>query len=569
MTRGRKIAAIVGGSLAGITVIGFLAGVIIVRTDWFRDMIRAKIVAAVEDSTGGKVEIGAFTFDWTHLRAQIRNFVIHGLEPAGAAPLLRANLVQADLKLLSPFKGFVDIAYLLVDTPQANVMVFADGRTNVPSPKVPAKSSDKTGIETVVDLAIGRFDLRNGSFTFAERTGALDASGENLRAQLGYNPVRPRYTGEIDISPLHVKSGSNEALDISVKLPVTMEKDKIAVTSAEIFTAGSKVVITGAMEHLIAPRTSAHLNAEISLDEVRRAAGIAMALDIARGPRLLNAEISGTMDDARIQLQSALVTVGQTKLEASGTLKDASRPAAVQFNSSIAVGELGRLLRVAARPEGTLKAAGNLTLDPNNRYLVTANVEGRQLAFTHGDDARCWNHRGFQLDGQTDRIAASTRCGSSALGGSFWGSAPLPDISQLQVAGNLHNFDIDQMTRALLTKPLGYDGVISGPVQLQGDLKNTATLAARGNLAIAPGRRGIPVSGHLGVDSYNGRNSGNFVTLGRSSTVSATSHARQSLPVRWGSRFSFAWSPAISRIFVRWPWCRSRSATTARRLWTL
>ena len=188
MTRGRKIAAIVAGSLAGITVIGFLAGVIIVRTDWFRDMVRAKIVAAVEDSTGGKVEIGAFTFDWTHLRAQIRNFVIHGLEPAGAAPLLRANLLQADLKLLSPFKGFVDIAYLLVDTPQANVMVFADGRTNVPSPKVPATSSDKTGLETVVDLAIRRFDLRNGSFTFAERKAELNASGENLRAQLGTIP---------------------------------------------------------------------------------------------------------------------------------------------------------------------------------------------------------------------------------------------------------------------------------------------------------------------------------------------------------------------------------------------
>src|ERR1035441_10301968 len=52
--------------------------------------------------TGGRAEIGSFTFDWTHLRAQIRNFVVHGLEPADAAPLLRADLLQVDLKLLSP-----------------------------------------------------------------------------------------------------------------------------------------------------------------------------------------------------------------------------------------------------------------------------------------------------------------------------------------------------------------------------------------------------------------------------------------------------------------------------------
>jgi translocation and assembly module TamB len=541
MTRGRKIAAIVGGSLAGITLIGFLAGVIIVRTDWFRDMVRAKIVAAVEDSTGGTVEIGAFTFDWTHLRAQIRNFVIHGLEPAGAAPLLRANLLQADLKLLSPFKGFVDIAYLLVETPQANVMVFADGRTNVPSPKVPAKSSDKTGLETVVDLAIRRFDLRNGSFTFAERKAELNASGENLRAQLGYNPLRPRYTGEIDISPLHWKSGANPALDISVKLPVTLEKDKIGVTAAEIFTAQSKVVVTGAMEHLIAPRTSAHVNAQIALDDVRRAAGLSMPLDIQRGPRILNAEISGSMDDARIQLQRAQVTIGQTKLEASGTLKDASRPAAVQFTSSIAVGELGRLLRVAARPEGTLKAAGNLTLDLHNKYLVTANVEGRQLAFTQGTTHLAGITVDSSLTADPHRIALDA-LRLSALGGSFAGSAALQEMSQLQVAGNLHNFDIDQMTRALLAKPLGYDGVISGPLQLQGDLKNTATLAARGNLAIAPGRRGIPVSGHLGVD-YNGR-SGN-VTLERSYV--ALPHTRVDLSGSLGQQIQLH---AVSRDFA-------------------
>ena len=61
--------------------------------------------------------------------------MLHGLEPADAAPLFRADLLQVDLKLLSPFRGFVDIAYLLVQKPQANIIVGADGHTNVPSPE--------------------------------------------------------------------------------------------------------------------------------------------------------------------------------------------------------------------------------------------------------------------------------------------------------------------------------------------------------------------------------------------------------------------------------------------------
>src|SRR5690242_11536773 len=186
MTRGKKIAAIVAGSIAGLILLIVIAAVVTVQTSWFRNFVREKIVAAVEESTGGKVDVESFSFDWTHLRATVRDFVIHGLEPAGSAPLLRARLIQVDLKLLSPLKGFVDIAYLLVDTPQANVTVFPDGHTNIPAPKI-QHPSNKSGLETVVDLAIGHFDLRNGLAVFADQASHFNASGDNLRAQLGYN----------------------------------------------------------------------------------------------------------------------------------------------------------------------------------------------------------------------------------------------------------------------------------------------------------------------------------------------------------------------------------------------
>ena len=123
MSRTKRILLWIGGGLVGLIMILFVIGVAIVRTDWFRGMVREKIVAAVETATGGRAELGSFTFDWTHLRAQIHNFVLHGLESKDAAPLFRADLLQVDLKLLSPFRGFVDRAYLLVHKPQTNLIV--------------------------------------------------------------------------------------------------------------------------------------------------------------------------------------------------------------------------------------------------------------------------------------------------------------------------------------------------------------------------------------------------------------------------------------------------------------
>ena len=136
MSRGKTIVLIVGASLAGLVVVIGIAIIVTVQTQWFRNFVRAKIVTSVEEATGGKVDLGSFAFSWSHLRADVRGFVVHGLEPAGAAPLLSVQHLQVDLKLLSPLRGFVDLAYLLVDTPRVNLMVFPDGKTNIPAPKV-------------------------------------------------------------------------------------------------------------------------------------------------------------------------------------------------------------------------------------------------------------------------------------------------------------------------------------------------------------------------------------------------------------------------------------------------
>ncbi|HLK66887.1 MAG TPA: translocation/assembly module TamB domain-containing protein [Bryobacteraceae bacterium] len=507
MIRGKTIAKWAAGFLVIPLVVGTIAGVIIVRTEWFRNMVRDKIVAAVESSTGGKAEIGSFAFDWHHLRADIRDFVVHGTEGPNVAPLLRAKLIEVDLKLLSPFKGFVDIASLLIDSPQANVIVYPDGHTNIPAPKVD-HPSDKTGLQTVVDLAIGRFELRNASVTFGDRKSEMSVAGQNLRAQLGYNPVSPRYTGEMDVSPILLQQANQAPLKVDVKLPVTLEKDKISIANAVFSTPQSKiVVVSGSMEHLVAPRMAAQVNAQVSLDEARRVAGLTIPLDTAHGPKMLIADVAVSEDEqSRIQVQNAHIVLGQSNIDASGTTNQ------VQFQASLALGEIGRLLRVEQRPEGTARIGGNATLGPNNDYRLTANVDARNVALQQGTTHLAGVSLDSSVTADPHRIALDG-LRLNALGGGFAGSASIQEMKEFHVAGNLHNFDIEQLARTFMGQPLGYSGVISGPIQAQGNLQDTSALVAKANLGIAPGQHGVPVSGKLNVD-YNAR--GDAITLGKS-----------------------------------------------------
>jgi translocation and assembly module TamB len=501
MSKTKKILLWAGGGILGLIMVLLVAGIVIVQTDWFRNMVRQKIIAAVEDGTGGRAEIGSFEFDWTHLRAKVRNFVLHGLEPATEAPLARADLLQVDLKLLSPFRGFVDIAYLLLEKPQVNVIVSPDGRTNVPAPKVPGAKSDKTALQTVVDLAIGKFDLRNGNIKFADRKNALNASGENLRAQIGFNLVNQRYTGEIDMSPLYVNS-----LHVDVKLPLTLEKDRIGFDNAWLRTPKSEVRITGAMEHLAAPRTNAHVIARVALDEAKQIAALGIPLDTVHGPSVLNADVTASMDDAGIRVQNAKVNLGQTNIEASGSAKQ------VQFDGTLALGELGKLFRVAGRPEGTAHVGGSGRYNNANDYQVTANLDARNLAFHQGTTQIAGVSLASAVRADANRIDLNgMRLG--ALGGTLTGNGSVEQLDRFKFSGELHNFDIDQVARAMTAKPLGYDGVVTGPVQAEGSIKNPSAVVAHAGLGITPGRRGVPVSGRLNVD-YNGR--ADTVTLAKS-----------------------------------------------------
>ena len=184
MSRAKRILITI--ALAAAALIGVLtvAAVVAVQTDWFRQFVRQKIITATENGTGGKVEIGSYVFDWKHLRSTVTHFVVHGEEPPGAPPYLQAERVQLDIRLFTSIHHLIDVASLVIDRPQANIIIFPDGHTNIPTPKT-ATASKQTPLETVVDLAIGRFALNDGRIVFASQdqgpSSTVEAAVDDVR----------------------------------------------------------------------------------------------------------------------------------------------------------------------------------------------------------------------------------------------------------------------------------------------------------------------------------------------------------------------------------------------------
>src|SRR5579872_2304310 len=261
--------ALIAGSVLGLAILLAVIVMVVARSGWLREQVRQRIVAEAEKATGGRVEIGSFDLQWRTLTAQVNDFVIHGTEPPGSPPLLRARSITIRLKILSILKRAVDLQSVDVEQPQAYLTIHPDGTTNVPQPKVPSAST-KNPVQTILDLAIRRFAVRTGTVQINSQRMPWSAAGENLRAEFVYNRLAPSYRGDISIQPLHLNVSKDQPVDLAVKVALTIEKNRLTVSSARIETPQSSADLAGAVQDFASPEYLFQYTIRISLPELLR-----------------------------------------------------------------------------------------------------------------------------------------------------------------------------------------------------------------------------------------------------------------------------------------------------------
>ena len=480
MTRGR-IAWIGAGALAGLALAVVVAAVLVLRSGWFNEKVRERVVSTVETATGGRVEVGSFQFDWTQLRAQIGAFVIHGTEPSGKPPLFRARTVAVGLKIVSILKRSVDIQYLEVVEPQVYLTIDSDGRTNLPAPKI---RGGRNTAESILNLAIGQFSLQNGVFEIESRGQVpFDARGRNLNARFLYEQSGPRYRGDLSMQPLEVVWGSYGPVPLDIAMAVTFEKNRIGIASAKVATADTRIEFSGAVEDLVSPRGSFRYNLRASLADVNR---------IFRVPELKHgtAEVAGNA-----------VWAGSSNYSTSGRL----HAYGVEYRDSFVRLQGFRVdAALAAGPAGIglsgVRLSGNevnlASQVPVEGTIASAVLRGRDLEFG-----------GVAVD---------------ALGGGFRGQVQLRNLDRYTVTGEVAGFQARRVVALYSAERLPWDSQVSGQATLEGSLLRPIELRVSADLDLEPGADSPPVHGQIAA-SYEARSG--ILDLGRSSVTLPSSRA--------------------------------------------
>jgi autotransporter translocation and assembly factor TamB len=507
MSRRERIAWIIAGAAVGAAVALVLAVFIVVQTPWFQNRVRRQIVSSVENATGGQAEVGGFAFHWQNLRATIHNFTIHGNEAAGAPPLFHAKTIELGLNLESPFRGMAHIAWMTVDTPEVRLIVYPDGRTNLPAPKT---KSTTNPLETIVNLAVGRFEVRKGLVTVADKKIAFGATGEDLRAHFDYDRANAGYRGEIDISPLVLTKDGNPPVRANVSLPVTMRRDMVALNNGQVMTTGSHLTITGRLEHLANPDGGAHIAGRINLGEVKRAFGLQLPATTRGAPTDVDTDLTLVVRKGAIGFENSHLVLGDSTMDLSGMLNEKG-PDPVTFHARLNLAQVGNLFGTQSKPRGTLFVNGDFALRSPG-YVLHAAAQGKDLSLQQGKTRITGVDLTAKATAVPNRIDV-TALNVDAMGGVLTGSAIILNQRSYQLKGMLRHFDLDRVARAFTPAHIGFSGELSGPIEAQGDLRRLADSEVNADLNVSPGRRGIPLSGHVKA-TYTGR--AGAVTLGPS-----------------------------------------------------
>ncbi len=269
MRRTLRIILKLAGTLTLLLAILAVSGLLILRSAWVHEKIRQRIVTEIERVTGGSVTLGNVVIDWGLLTVEFRDLTLRGTEPVSAAPLLYAKSIVVGLKIVSLWKKDVDVQTVVIRAPQVDVILAADGSTNIPAPKIP-QNSGGSGLQPLLDWKSATFAVEGGSALFAEKKMALEVKGQNLHAVFSYDLTGPRYKGQIAIQPLEVNALRTPPLNANVYLTLGLEKNRIDVTQAKIDMQDSYLEASGAIEDLTSPKGAFRFTAHVAVEQAAR-----------------------------------------------------------------------------------------------------------------------------------------------------------------------------------------------------------------------------------------------------------------------------------------------------------
>jgi len=272
--------------IAAVLVLTFALAAWYLTSERFGNVVRGRVVAALERSTGGRVELKSLRWNLGKLEIEARDLTIHGLEPRGEVPYVHVERLYARLKIISLLRQQLGLENVSLDSPVIHFIVNPDGTTNVPTPKAKSKSGNNP-VQPLFDLAIGRTEVNNGMLLWNQRRIPLNTAVNDLSAALGYDAAARRYDGVVHLGKIETAFQSLRPFSSVADIEFSLFADHAIVKALKVSSGRTQMDSSGTVSNFNDPKIEIAYKASVDLGDV---GSIARVHELRRGTLELNGQ---------------------------------------------------------------------------------------------------------------------------------------------------------------------------------------------------------------------------------------------------------------------------------------
>ncbi len=254
--------------IVGLLLLGLFAGLAwYLTSDRFRERVRRKVVAEIERITGGRTEMKSFRWNLSRLEFEATDVTIHGLESPDEVPYAHVDRLLVQAKVLSLFDREIGLRQLRAERPVVHLIVYPDGSTNQPTPKV-KQESGRSPIDRLFDLQIDRLELIDGQVLYNDRILPLDLSANDVAFGMEHVYAEKRYDGSLNVGTMATRLQRYGPLESNTEVRFSLWHDRAELKSLRWASKRSQFEASGSMKDWKNPKIEAKYNASLDLAEL-------------------------------------------------------------------------------------------------------------------------------------------------------------------------------------------------------------------------------------------------------------------------------------------------------------
>ena len=274
------LVALAGGAL----VLGAVAWY--VTTDSFQALVRRRLVSELERISGGRVELGGVHTVPFRFLVDVRDLTIHGTEGPGQTPYAHVDRLRVEMNLVSVLGAELGLHSVVLDHPVIHVMVYPDGTSNRPSPKVNSLSISNS-VAKLFALSVSRLEVRRGELQWNDQEIPLDFIAHDVSAAMDYSFLHRRYDGNLRVGKIDSRVQDYRPLAWTAEAHFLMTGDSLEVVSLKAISGRSHLQLSGHMVDFAEPSVTG--NYDITMD-IPEAAAVLHVRQVRHG----TAQVTGS-----------------------------------------------------------------------------------------------------------------------------------------------------------------------------------------------------------------------------------------------------------------------------------